>query len=66
MMYVTSVSQNMPDIILKDKQVRKTLLNFVTNTSTGINDIPSNAPELAPMLTHLFQKTYDKGIFLAV
>ena len=58
----------MPDVKFKVKQVRKILVNLDENKASGLDGIPAVvlkkcAPELAPILTRLFQISYDCGIF---
>lgn len=55
-------------IIFKVKLVRETLLSLDTRKSSELDGILSImlkecVPELAPILTSLFQISYDEGIF---
>lgn len=65
---VPVVPHRLGDIKFKVKRVRKTLQSLNTNKASGLDGIPALllkkcAPELAPVLTKLFQLSYDSGIF---
>lgn len=65
---VADVLYNMPEITFKVKYTRKTFELFVTNKSSGLDDIRPNiylkfVLSNCPNFTRLFQISYVRGIF---
>jgi len=65
---ITPVPHKMSEIVFKTNEVRKILLSLDTRKSSGLDGIPAIvlkkcAPELAPVLTRLFQLSYNRGVF---
>ena len=65
---IDPVPYRMSEIIFRVRQVQRILLSLDTKKSSGLDGIPAIvlkrcAPELAPILTRLFQLSYDKGVF---